>query len=200
VDGLVDLAVREKVDFVVVGPEAPLSLGLVDALATRNIAAYGPEQAGARLEASKDFCKRLLLNHQIPTAAARTFDEVDPALDDLRSRTYPVVIKADGLAAGKGVIIAENFEQAAETVQRMLRDKAFGESGSRLLIEDYLQGEEASIHLMVSGRDFVVLPTSQDHKRVGENDIGPNTGGMGAYSPAELVHDAMLRRDRKGVV
>lgn len=193
VAGLVDLSIREGIDFVVVGPEVPLSLGLVDALAEKGIAAYGPRGDGARLEASKIFTKNLLLKHQIPTAPAQSFDQTEPALEYLRSHSYPAVIKADGLAAGKGVIIAGDFEEAAETVRQMLDENSFGASGSQVLIEECLVGEEASIHLMVSGTDFVVLPTSQDHKRAGEGDTGPNTGGMGAYSPADLINDALLQ-------
>lgn len=187
IDGLVELAVREKVDFAVIGPEIPLSLGLVDRLSEKGIDAYGPSKAAARLEASKDFTKQLLLKHEIPTAASRSFQEVGPALDYLRTRDFPIVIKADGLAAGKGVVIAENFEEASETINKILEEKVFGASGNMLLIEDFLTGEEASVHLMVSGKDFIVLPSSQDHKQIGENDTGPNTGGMGAYSPAELI-------------
>jgi len=190
--GLVDLAVREGVEFVIVGPEVPLSLGLVDSLAAKGIPAFGPKKAGARLEASKIFTKRLLQKYNIPTAAARDFDSVAPALDYLRARSLPIVIKADGLAAGKGVIIAETHEQAEAAVRDMLEGGSFGSSGRQVLIEDCLVGEEASIHLLVSGRDFVILPSSQDHKRVGENDSGPNTGGMGAYSPAELVTPQIL--------
>lgn len=192
VEGLVELAVREGVDYAVVGPEVPLSLGLVDALALHGIASYGPGREGARLEASKIFTKNLLLKHQIPTAAGKSFDRTEAALAYLRTQSFPVVIKADGLAAGKGVIIAADWKEAEDTVRQMLDQKSFGASGSQVLIEECLQGEEASIHLLVSGTDFAVLPTSQDHKRVGENDTGPNTGGMGAYSPAELVSDDLL--------
>jgi phosphoribosylamine--glycine ligase len=194
VPGMVALAQKEGVNFVIVGPEVPLSLGLVDALEKVGITAYGPVAAGARLEASKIFTKRLLLKHRIPTALAAEFDQLQPALDYLQTSAMPIVIKADGLAAGKGVVVAMDLAEAEAAVRSMLGDKVFGASGSQVLIEECLMGEETSIHLVVSGRDYVVLPTSQDHKRVGEGDTGPNTGGMGAYSPAELVDDALMAR------
>ena len=190
--GIVALAQREKVEFVVVGPEVPLSLGLVDALAAAGIPAYGPRRNGARLEASKIFTKELLQKYRIPTAPAAAFSEIAPALAYLRSRPVPIVVKADGLAAGKGVIVAQTHAEAEAAVRGMLEGGLFGASGRQVLIEDCLFGEETSIHLIVSGRDFVVLPTSQDHKRAGDNDTGPNTGGMGAYSPAEIVGPDLL--------
>lgn len=190
--GMVDLALRERIDFVIVGPEAPLSLGLVDRLRENGIAAYGPGMDGARLEASKSFTKELLLKYGIPTAPGRTFDDPREAISYLRDRSAPIVVKADGLAAGKGVTVACTLEEAEDAVHRMMVDKVFGASGARVLIEDCLVGEEASIHLVVSGRDFVLLPTSQDHKRIGDGDTGPNTGGMGAYSPADLVRGPLL--------
>jgi phosphoribosylamine--glycine ligase len=194
VPGLVALAQREGMNFVIVGPEVPLSLGLVDALARVGITAFGPRADGARMEASKIFTKRLLLKHRIPTGLAVEFDQLEPTLEYLRTSSFPIVIKADGLAAGKGVVVAMEHAEAERAVRAMLEQRVFGDSGARVLIEECLIGEETSIHLIVSGRDFVVLPTSQDHKRVGEGDTGPNTGGMGAYSPAELVDDAMMRR------
>ncbi|MGH8017438.1 MAG: phosphoribosylamine--glycine ligase [Opitutaceae bacterium] len=189
---LAELARRERVDFVIVGPEVPLSLGLVDALDEFEIPAYGPSADGAQLEASKIFTKQLLLKHRIPTALAVEFDSIEPALAYLETAALPAVIKADGLAAGKGVVVAMSAAEAEAAVRSMLERRVFGDSGARVLIEECLVGEETSIHLVVSGRDFVVLPTSQDHKRAGENDTGPNTGGMGAYSPAELVDDALM--------
>jgi phosphoribosylamine--glycine ligase len=192
VPGLVALARREKCEFVIVGPEVPLSLGLVDALDVAGLPAYGPKRDGARFESSKIFTKELLLKNRIPTAPAAFFSEVAPALAYLRSRPAPIVVKADGLAAGKGVIVAQSLAEAEAAVRGMLEGGLFGDSGRRVLIEDCLVGEETSIHLVVSGCDFVVLPTSQDHKRVGDNDTGPNTGGMGAYSPAEVVGPELL--------
>ena len=194
VAGIVALAQREQIEFVVVGPEVPLSLGLVDALATAGIPAYGPKRDGARLEASKIYTKELLLKYGIPTAPAAAFSAVGPALDYLRTRPVPVVVKADGLAAGKGVIVAQTAAEAEAAVRGMIEGGQFGESGRRVLIEDCLFGEETSVHLVVSGRDYALLPIAQDHKRAGDNDTGPNTGGMGTYSPAEVVTPALLAR------
>jgi phosphoribosylamine--glycine ligase len=193
VAGLTALAKQEKVNFVIVGPELPLALGLVDALQREQILAFGPTADGARLEASKIFTKRLLLKHRIPTGVSAEFDAVDAALEYLRTSSFPIVLKADGLAAGKGVIIARDMDEAEKAVRSILEERMFGDSGRNLLIEECLVGEETSIHLVVSGRKFVVLPTSQDHKRAGEDDTGPNTGGMGAYSPANVVDDAMMQ-------
>ncbi len=200
ISGIVALARRESADFVVVGPEVPLALGLADLLAGAGIAAYGPGASGARLEASKTFTKELLIRYGIPTAVAALFAEVEPALSYLRSRKVPIVVKADGLAAGKGVVVAQSADEAQGAVRAMLEDRKFGDSGSRILIEDCLEGEETSILVVVSGRDYVILPTSQDHKRIGDGDIGPNTGGMGAYSPAEIVTAELLRTIERTIV
>lgn len=200
VTGLVALAKREKIQFVIVGPEVPLALGLVDALTAEGIPAYGPKADGARLEASKTFTKKLLLKYDIPTAAAGFFSEVAPAIDYLRTRKIPIVIKADGLAAGKGVVVALTREEAEEAVKAMLEGGRFGESGKQILIEDCLFGEETSLLVVVSGKDYVILPTSQDHKRIGDGDTGPNTGGMGTYSPAEVVTPALLARIESEIV
>lgn len=200
VPGLVKLAVQEQIDFVVVGPEVPLSLGLVDELLKVGIPAYGPQADGARLEASKIFTKQLLLKHRIPTAAAGIFSEVAPALAYLQSRPTPIVVKADGLAAGKGVVVAQTRAEAEEAVRSMIEGGRFGASGRQILIEDCLFGDETSILVVVSGRDYVILPTSQDHKRIGDGDTGPNTGGMGTYSPAEVVTPALLNRIDREIV
>ena len=200
IQGLVQLAQKEKVDFVVVGPEVPLSLGLVDALAKVGILAYGPKADGARLEASKVFTKQILLKHRIPTAPAGIFSEVAPALAYLRQRGAPIVIKADGLAAGKGVVVAQTVAEAETAVRDMLAGNKFGSAGSQILIEDCLTGDETSILVVVSGRDYVILPVSQDHKRIGDGDTGPNTGGMGTYSPAEVVTPALLGRIDREIV
>lgn len=191
VAGLVALAKSENVDFVVVGPEVPLSLGLSDQLIAEGIPVFGPKADGAQLEASKIFTKQILLKYGIPTAPAGIFDAVDSALEYLPTRGAPIVIKADGLAAGKGVTVAQTLEEAETAVRDMLGGK-FGESSSQILVEDCLVGEETSILVVVSGRDYVILPTSQDHKRIGEGDTGPNTGGMGTYSPAEVVTPEIL--------
>jgi phosphoribosylamine---glycine ligase len=200
VPGLVALAQREKVDFVVVGPEVPLTLGLVDALAAVGVPAYGPRADGARLEASKVLTKQILLRHSIPTAAAGIFDAVEPALAYLRKRGAPIVIKADGLAAGKGVVVASTVAEAEQAVRDMLEAGRFGASGRQILIEDCLHGEETSILVVVSGRDYVILPTSQDHKRIGDGDTGPNTGGMGTYSPADVVTPELLARIDREII
>ena len=200
VAGLVALAQREQVGFVVVGPEVPLSLGLANQLLAAGLPVYGPTADGARLEASKTFTKQLLLKYRIPTAAAGFFSEVAPALAYLRARPVPIVIKADGLAAGKGVIVAQTAAEAEAAVRDMLDGGKFGSAGRLILIEDCLVGEETSLLVVVSGRDYVILPTAQDHKRVGEGDTGPNTGGMGTYSPAEVVTPALLARIDREIV
>ena len=200
VGGLVALARREKIDFVVVGPEVPLSLGLSDQLIAAGIPVYGPKADGARLEASKVFTKQILLKHGIPTAAAGIFTAVAPALDYLKGKSAPIVIKADGLAAGKGVIVAQTMAEAEAAVRDMLAGNKFGTAGSQILIEDCLYGEETSLLVVVSGRDYVMLPVAQDHKRIGDGDTGPNTGGMGAYSPAEVVTPKLLDRIEREIV
>ncbi|HTQ29969.1 MAG TPA: phosphoribosylamine--glycine ligase [Opitutaceae bacterium] len=197
---LVGLVRREKIEFVVVGPEIPLALGLVDELADAGIPAYGPKKDGARLEASKIFTKQLLLKYKIPTAPAGFFSEAAPALGYLRTRPVPIVIKADGLAGGKGVIVAQTAAEAGAAVRAMLEGEKFGASGRQILIEDCLFGEETSLLVVVSGRDYVILPAAQDHKRIGEGDTGPNTGGMGAYSPAEIVTPKLLARIEREIV
>jgi phosphoribosylamine--glycine ligase len=197
---LVELAQREKVEFVVVGPEVPLSLGLVDALTRAGIPAYGPKADGARLEASKIFTKQILLKYGIPTAPAGVFHEVPPALAYLKQRGAPIVIKADGLAAGKGVVVAQTLAEAEAAVRDMLAGNKFGSAGSQILIEDCMFGDETSILVVVSGRDYLILPVSQDHKRIGDGDTGPNTGGMGTYSPAEVVTPDLLARIDREIV
>ncbi len=200
IPGLVALARREQIDFVIVGPEVPLSLGLVDALAAAGIPAYGPKADGARLEASKVFTKKILLKYGIPTAASGIFTEIEPALAYLRSRGAPIVIKADGLAAGKGVVVAQSLAEAEAAATDMLSGNKFGAAGSQILVEDCLVGEETSILVVTSGRDYVILPTSQDHKRIGDGDTGPNTGGMGTYSPADVVTPELLVRIDREIV
>ncbi len=197
--GLVALAKSEQIEFVVIGPEVPLALGLSDQLLGAGISVYGPKADGAQLEASKIFTKNILMKYHIPTAPAGIFSEVDPALAYLRTRGIPIVIKADGLAAGKGVTVARSLEEAESAVHEMLGGK-FGSSSSQILIEDCLIGEETSILVVVSGRDYIILPTSQDHKRIGDGDTGPNTGGMGTYSPAEVVTPEILTQIESEIV
>ncbi|ACB77298.1 phosphoribosylamine--glycine ligase [Opitutus terrae] len=203
VAGLIALAQREHIEFVVVGPEVPLALGLVDELTKVGIPAYGPKADGARLEASKIYTKEILQKYGIPTAPAAFFTEPEPAIAYLRARPAPIVVKADGLAAGKGVVVAATHAEAEAAVHSLLAltpQSKIANQKSKILLEDCLVGEETSILVVVSGRDYVVLPTSQDHKRVGEGDTGPNTGGMGTYSPAEVVTPALLARIDREIV
>jgi phosphoribosylamine--glycine ligase len=178
----------------------PLVLGGAYGLAVGGTPVYGPIAAGARLEASKTFTKEILLKYGIPTAGAGFFTETAPALAHLRAGRIPVVIKADGLAAGKGVVVAMTLSEAEAAVQEMLEEGKFGAGGRQILVEECLQGEETSILVVVSGRDYVILPTSQDHKRLGDGDSGPNTGGMGAYSPADVVTPALLAQIESTIV
>ncbi|WOO39898.1 phosphoribosylamine--glycine ligase [Rubellicoccus peritrichatus] len=194
------LARQEAAELVIVGPEAPLAVGVADTLREAGIAVYGPGKAGAELEASKAFSKEFMQRHQIPTAGSATFSDYAEALEYLKDKSYPIVIKASGLAAGKGVIIPQNFEDAQRTIHEMLVKNVFGDSGHTVLIEDFMDGEEASIMLMVSGEQYVQLPPSQDHKRVGEGDTGPNTGGMGAYTPAPVVTPEIAEKIRTKII
>jgi phosphoribosylamine--glycine ligase len=192
VPGLVGLAVRESVDLVVVGPELPLTLGLVDALAERGILAFGPSKSAARLEGSKVFMKRFAARHGVPTAPFEVFEDARLARAYVEKRGAPLVVKADGLAAGKGVVVASSTEEALEAVDRMMEKAAFGDAGRAIVIEDVLPGEEASFHVVCDGKHPVVLAAAQDHKRVHDGDRGPNTGGMGAYAPAPIVTPVVL--------
>ncbi len=200
VKSIVNLAKEEQVDFVIVGPEIPLCLGAIDALQAENIPAFGPNRKAARLEGSKVFTKQFLAKYAIPTADSATFSQLEPALDYLEESSFPIVIKADGLAAGKGVIISDNKKDAESSIQKMLSGELFGASGKEIVIEEYLQGEEASIHIIVSGEKYLALPPSQDHKRIGENDTGLNTGGMGAYAPASVVTDKIQLQINKDII
>ena len=184
---LVEFAKANQIGLTIVGPEAPLVIGVVDAFRANGLKIFGPTQAAAQLEGSKAFTKDFLARHQIPTAEYQNFTEVEPALAYLKEKGAPIVIKADGLAAGKGVIVAMTLVEAEEAVKDMLSGNAFGDAGSRVVIEEFLDGEEASFIVMVDGKHVEPMATSQDHKRVGEGDKGLNTGGMGAYSPAPVV-------------
>ena len=194
VDGLLSFARDNAIDLTIVGPEAPLVIGVVDAFAAAGLKCFGPGRGAAQLEGSKSFTKDFLARHGIPTADYQTFTEVEPALAYLRQCGAPIVVKADGLAAGKGVIVAMDLATAEAAVRDMLAGNAFGEAGHRVVVEEYLDGEEASFIVMADGRHVLPMATSQDHKRVGDGDTGPNTGGMGAYSPAPVVTDAVYRR------
>ncbi|QGM81040.1 phosphoribosylamine--glycine ligase [Otariodibacter oris] len=187
VQALVQFAQKNEIGLTIVGPEAPLVIGVVDAFRQAGLKIFGPTQAAAQLEGSKAFTKDFLARHNIPTAEYQNFTEVEPALAYLKEKGAPIVIKADGLAAGKGVIVAMTLEEAEDAVRDMLSGNAFGDAGSRVVIEEFLDGEEASFIVMVDGKHVEPMATSQDHKRVGEGDKGLNTGGMGAYSPAPVV-------------
>ena len=186
-DELANFAINNQVELTIVGPEVPLVDGIVDFFTEKNLKCFGPTKGAAQLEGSKSFTKDFLARHNIPTGAYETFTEVAPALAYLEKQGAPIVIKADGLAAGKGVIVAENSEQAKAAVEDMLSGNAFGDAGCRVVIEEFLTGEEASFIVMVDGKNILPMATSQDHKRVANGDTGLNTGGMGAYSPAPVV-------------
>lgn len=186
IEQLADFA-AENVQLTIVGPEAPLVKGVVDLFRARGLDIFGPTAAAAQLEGSKAFTKDFLARQNIPTADYQNFTEIEPALAYLREKGAPIVVKADGLAAGKGVIVAMTLEEAEEAVRDMLSGNAFGDAGARVVIEEFLDGEEASFIVMVDGENVLPMATSQDHKRVGDADTGPNTGGMGAYSPAPVV-------------
>jgi phosphoribosylamine--glycine ligase len=185
---------REGVELVVVGPEDPLVAGVADVLRSRGIAVFGPSKAAARLEGSKAFMKRFAVEHRVPTAPFEVFEEPTQAAQYIRSRPQPPVIKADGLCAGKGVVVAGDFDEAERAARSMLSGEAFGPAGRTIVVEDRLDGVEASVHAICDGTKYALLPVTQDHKRIGEGDRGPNTGGMGAYGPTPLVTPALERR------
>lgn len=189
--GLVAFAHREKVDLTVVGPELPLSLGIVDLFEERGLKIFGARRNAAFIEASKAFSKDLMKKYDVPTAAYEVFTEIEPAIDFIDKTGIPIVVKADGLAAGKGVIIAQTREEAVAAVTDMLSGNAFGEAGARVVIEEFLTGEEASFLAFTDGKNIIPLASAQDHKAVYDGDTGPNTGGMGAYSPAPVVTPAV---------
>jgi phosphoribosylamine--glycine ligase len=196
IDALVDFAKANDIGLTIVGPEAPLVIGVVDAFTEAGLKCFGPSAGAAQLEGSKAFTKDFLARHGIPTGAYANFTEIEPALAYIREQGAPIVVKADGLAAGKGVIVAMTEEEAEAAVKDMLAGNAFGDAGHRVVIEEFLDGEEASFIVMADGKNILPMATSQDHKRVGDGDTGPNTGGMGAYSPAPVVtpeiHDRIM--------
>ncbi|MEH6532164.1 MAG: phosphoribosylamine--glycine ligase [Photobacterium frigidiphilum] len=200
IEALVAFAKENAIDLTIVGPEAPLVIGVVDAFRAAGLAIFGPTQAAAQLEGSKAFTKDFLARHDIPTAEYQNFTEIEPALAYLQEKGAPIVVKADGLAAGKGVIVAMTLQEAENAVRDMLAGNAFGKAGHRVVIEEFLDGEEASFIVMVDGKNVLPMATSQDHKRVGNGDTGPNTGGMGAYSPAPVVTQAIHDRVMKEVI
>ena len=191
IEGLAGFAEQHDCALTVIGPEAPLVGGIVDHFREQGLACFGPTAGAARLEGSKSFAKGFLARHNIPTAPYAVFTEVEAALVYVRKYGAPIVIKADGLAAGKGVIVAMTLDEAEAAVRDMLADNKFGDAGTQVVVEGFLEGEEASFIVMVDGENVLPMATSQDHKRIGEGDTGPNTGGMGAYSPAPVVTDTV---------
>jgi phosphoribosylamine--glycine ligase len=199
-EGLLGFARERGIDLTIAGPEDPLVNGIVDRFSAAGLACFGPSAAAARLEGSKAFAKDFMARHGIPTAAYGQFTDIEPAVRFIRENGAPIVVKADGLAAGKGVIIAQTTAEAEAAVHDMLAGNAFGEAGHRVVIEEYLEGEEASFIVMADGRNVLPLATSQDHKPVGDGDTGPNTGGMGAYTPAPVVTEELHRRAMEEVI
>ena len=200
VDGLLKFAQANKIDLTIVGPETPLVLGVVDRFRAAGLRCFGPDKAAAQLEGSKAFAKDFLARHKIPTASYGNFTGVAAAEAFIRKMGAPIVVKADGLAAGKGVIIAAGIDAAVAAVRDMLAGNAFGEAGHRVVVEEFLEGEEASFIVMADGAHVLALATSQDHKRIGDGDTGPNTGGMGAYSPAPVVTPEVHARVMREVI
>ena len=200
VEALADFALRESIDFTVVGPEAPLVEGIVDAFERKGLKIFGPSSKASQLEGSKAFAKRFMERHGIPTAQYSVFEDFDRAVRYVKDVGAPIVVKADGLAAGKGAVVCFSEEQALKTLDNFMKKGALGGAGRRVVIEEFLEGEEASYIVMVSGDRYVPLPTSQDHKRLLEGDKGPNTGGMGAYSPTPVIDEGVERRIREEVI
>lgn len=196
VDGLCAFAEKEKIDLTVIGPEVPLALGIVDALNGRGLRAFGPNRECARLEGSKSFTKAFLARHGIPTAGYREFTDIHELKRSVGLFGYPMVIKADGLAAGKGVIIAEDEASAVAAIDQIMGDRIFGAAGDRIVVEEFLTGIEASVLCFVDGKTIVPMESAQDYKRIFDNDRGPNTGGMGAYSPSLIFHDELENQIR----
>ena len=194
IPGLKDFAVQNKIDLTVVGPEVPLTFGITDEFEAAGLKIFGPAKAAARLEGSKQFAKKIMHKYKIPTAKYETFTDAQKALEYVYMSKFPVVIKADGLAAGKGVTVAISLVEAKRAINAALKDKVFGEAGAQIIIEEFLTGEEASLLAFCDGRNFVPMVSAQDHKAVYDGDKGPNTGGMGAYSPAPVVTDAVLKQ------
>ena len=197
---LADFAQQEQVTLTVVGPEAPLAAGIVDIFRERGMKIFGPTRKAAQLESSKDFAKAFMERHGIPTARYQTFSDADAAHRYIDEQGAPIVIKADGLAAGKGVVVAMTLQEAHGAIDMMLSDNRFGDAGARVVVEEFLEGEEASFIVMVDGKNMLPLATSQDHKRLLDQDLGPNTGGMGAYSPAPIVTPQLHARVMREII
>ncbi|MGJ0482985.1 MAG: phosphoribosylamine--glycine ligase [Methylomicrobium sp.] len=200
ISALLDFAKQQAIGLTIVGPEVPLVLGIVDRFQEAGLKCFGPKSAAAQLEGSKSFCKDFMVRHQIPTAAYQTFTDKEQAIAYIKDQGAPIVVKADGLAAGKGVIVAQTEQEAIDAVEDMLSGNVFGEAGSRVVIEEFLQGEEASFIVMADGKHALAMATSQDHKARDDGDQGPNTGGMGAYSPAPVVTPEIHQRVMNEVI
>jgi len=200
INALLDFVIQEKIDITVVGPEAPLALGIVDLFESRGLKIFGPSLLASRLESSKVFAKNIMKKYNIPTAAFEEFTDLNSALNFVREVKRPLVIKADGLCAGKGVFVSEALEAQEEAINSILRDNKFGDSGGRIIIEDCLIGPEASIIVISDGDNVITLACSQDHKRIFDDDLGPNTGDMGAYSPAPVVTDEVLEHIQQSII
>ena len=198
--GLLDFARKERIDLTVVGPEVPLSLGIVDEFAQYKLKIFGPNKAAAQMEGSKVFSKELMAKYKVPTADFKVFDNPDEAKKYVEKIGAPCVVKADGLAAGKGVVVAKTVDEAKKAVELMMVEKVFGDAGNKVIIEECLQGEEASILVITDSKEVVALASAQDHKRVFDNDAGPNTGGMGAYSPAPVVTKELFKEILDNVI
>ena len=199
-EALIEFAIKEAIDITIIGPEAPLVAGIVDDFRAHDLAIFGPTQAASQLEGSKVFCKDFLDRNNIPTAFYEVFTEQESAISYVKEKGVPIVIKADGLAAGKGVIVAKTEQEAIEAIDDMLKGNRFGEAGSRVVIEEFLVGEEASFIVMVDGNNVLPMATSQDHKARDNTDKGPNTGGMGAYSPAPVVNPSIFDDVMKNII
>ncbi len=197
---LADFADKNGIDLTIVGPEAPLVEGIVDVFKSRNLTIFGPSKAASRLEGSKIFMKNFLKKYDIPTAAYIETDSIEDAAAFIQKQTLPVVVKADGLCAGKGVIIAHSHQEAKEAASKMLSGERFGDAGKRIVVEEYLEGYELSLFAICDGKDYRLLPAAQDHKRLKDGDQGPNTGGMGAYAPTPLIDDALYRKIEERIV
>lgn len=200
INGLLDFAKQSDIDLTIVGPEDPLVTGITDKFQNNGLLCFGPSKDAARLEGSKEFMKDFLLRHKIPTAIYKTFTDSKEAINYVKEQRCPIVIKADGLAAGKGVTVAFNIDQATEAINQSLNSKAFGDAGSKIVIEEYLEGEEASFIVLTDGNIVIPFATSQDHKARDDGDLGPNTGGMGAYSPAPVVTESVHKKILKEVI
>jgi len=197
---LLNFAKKEKIDLTVVGPEAPLASGIVDEFSNYKLKIFGPNKLASRLESSKIFAKEIMFKYNIPTADFKIFDNPESAKKYITNTKFPCVIKADGLAAGKGVVVAKNFNEAIDAIKMIMEDKIFGKSGDRIIIEEYLEGEEASIIVITDSKNIIPLATSQDHKRVFDNDEGENTGGMGAYSPNFFITKELFNKILKEII